>query len=428
MAILLFVLLVVLFAINVPIAIVLGLVSTISMAAIGNTPLIVIPQKMFAALDSFPLMAAPFFILAGKLMEHGGISRRLVEFAESLVGQLKGGLGHVGIVACMFFAALSGSGSATTAAVGSILIPAMVRAGYDRSFATAIHAAAGTTGIIIPPSVPMVMYGVSAGVSVGSLFLAGVLPGILIGLSLMAVTYVISHRRGYGAASERTGFQKIWASFKRSALALFMPVIILGGIYGGFFTPTEASVVAVVYGFVIGTFVYKTITRSVLRDILISSVVTTSVILFIVATAALLGMLLTRERIPQSVAALLMDADLSPALIVVLVNLLLLVVGTFMEAIAAIIILTPILLPVVTGIGMDPVHFGIIMVVNLAIGLITPPVGVCLFVGAQVGQIRFEPLVRAVVPFLLMMVVDLFLLSYLPVLTVGPVRWLGVGN
>ncbi len=414
MAVLLFVILAVLILINVPIAIALALSSVFIIAIIGQIPLITIPQKMFAALDSFPLMAAPFFILAGKLMEIGGISERLVNFANSLVGHLKGGLAHVSIVACMFFAAISGSGSATTAAIGGIMIPAMVKAGYDRNFSTAVQAVGGTTGIIIPPSVPLVLYGVSAGVSVSSLFLAGILPGILIGLSLMVVAYVISRKEGYGAEIERT---KLWKSFREATLALLMPVIILGGIYGGFFTPTEASVVAVVYGFIVGVFVYKQINLKTLREMLVSSVVTTSVILFIIASASIFGMVLTREKVPQSIATLLSESNLSPVVILLLVNLLLLIVGTFMETIAAIIILTPILLPVVTQIGIDPIHFGIIMTANLAIGLITPPVGVSLFVGARVGNTKFEPLVRAVVPFMLMMIVSVIIITFIPQLS-----------
>lgn len=414
MAILLFVIFLLLIIINVPIAIALALSSIIIMGIIGEIPLIMLPQKMFAALDSFPLMAAPFFILAGKLMEFGGISERLVNFANSLVGQLKGGLAHVSIVACMFFAAISGSGSATTAAIGGIMIPAMVKAGYDRNFATAVQAAGGTTGIIIPPSVPLVLYGVSAGVSVSSLFIAGILPGLLIGLSLMFVAYFISKKNNYGSKVERISLFK---TFKEAILALLMPAIILGGIYGGLFTPTEASVVAVVYGFMIGTFVYKQINFKTLHKILVESVVTTSVILFIIAAASIFGMLLTREQVPQTIAGTLMDANISPIVTLLLINLLLLVVGTFMEAIAAIVILTPILLPVVESIGIDPIHFGIIMTANLAIGLITPPVGVSLFVGARVGNTKFEPLVKAIIPFIIMMVVSVIIITFVPQLS-----------
>jgi C4-dicarboxylate transporter DctM subunit len=419
MVTLLFVILILLFVINVPIAIALGLSSVIIFAISNDIPLLILPQKMFAALDSFPLMAAPFFILAGKLMEHGGISHRLVDFAKSLVGSLKGGLAHVSIVSCMLFAALSGSASATTAAVGAILISSMVKAGYDRNFSAAIQAAGGTTGIIIPPSVPLVLYGVSAGTSISALFIAGILPGLLIGLSLMLVAYIISYIKGYGSDSGKANFANILMSFRRAALALIMPVIILGGIYGGIFTPTEASVVAVVYGFFIGVFVYKELSIKVMRKILVESSITSSVILFIISTASIFGMLLTREQVPQSVANLFLNSDLSPIFVILLINLFLLVVGTFMETIASIVILTPILLPVVLSIGMDPIHFGIIMIVNLSIGLITPPVGVCLFVAAQVGETKYEQVIKAIWPFLLMMIINVLIITFVPALSIG---------
>lgn len=422
MTIILFILLIVLFIFSVPIAIALGLASMLYLVITADIPLITLPQRMVASLDSFPLMAAPFFILAGKLMEHGGISERLVDFAKSLVGQLKGGLAHVAVISCMFFAALSGSASATTAAIGAILIPSMVKAGYDRNFATAIHVAGGTTGIVIPPSVPLVLYGVSASASVSSLFIAGIIPGLLVGFSIMFVAYFLSNLRGYGQNSEKTSIRNIGYTFKRASLALVMPFIILGGIYGGYFTPTEASVVAVVYGFLIGAFVYRQIKWNVMREILVSSVVTTSVILFIIATAGLFGMVLTRAQLPQSVANFFMESNLSPVMILLLINLFLLLVGTFMETIASVIILTPILLPVVTSFGMDPIHFGIIMIVNLSIGLMTPPVGVSLFIGAQVGHTRYEALVKAILPFLLMMIINVLILTFIPALSIGFLR------
>ncbi|UTR11531.1 TRAP transporter large permease [Evansella sp. LMS18] len=421
-SLLLFGILIILFILSVPIAIALGLASVLFLAFTADIPLISLPQRLFASLDSFPLMAAPFFILAGKLMEHGGISERLVDFAKSLVGQMKGGLAHVAIISCMFFAALSGSAAATTAAIGSLLIPAMVKAGYDRNFATALHSAAGTTGIVIPPSVPLVLYGVSAGVSVSGLFIAGILPGIMIGLSLMVVAFIISAVKGYGSDLERTNFKKIWSSFKRASLALIMPIIILGGIYGGIFTPTEASVVAVVYGFIVGVFVYKKIKFKEMREILVSSVITTSVVLFIISTAGFFGMVLTREQVPHNVAQFITELDVSPIIVLLIINLVLLAVGTFMETIASIIILTPILLPVALSLGMDPIHFGIIMIVNLSIGLITPPVGVSLFIGARVGNTTYEKLVKAIIPFLIVLIINVLIISFVPVLSTGLLR------
>ncbi|BAQ09131.1 C4-dicarboxylate transport system, large permease component [Bacillus sp. OxB-1] len=414
MILLLFLLFLVLIFLNMPIAFALGISSLAFIFLNGDGVLTVVPQRMFAAIDSFPLMAAPFFILAGKLMEHGGISERLINFAQSIVGSLRGGMAHVGIVTCLFFAALVGSGSVTTAAVGGIMIPTMVKAGYDRAFSTATIAAAGTTGIIIPPSVPLILYGVSAGVSVSSLFIAGIIPGLLIGVSLMVGAYTISLIKGYGKEATRFNFKDLFVSFKSAILALLMPIIILGGIYGGYFTPTEASVIAVVYGFIISFFVYKQINRKVMMEILVSTVVTSSVILIIIATASLFGMILTRENVPQSIASVLINSELSPFILIILINVLLLIVGAFMESLAAIIILTPLLVPVVTSFGMDPVHFGIIMIVNLSIGLITPPVGINLFVGSQVGKISFDKVLKAILPYMLIIIIDLLLIAFLP--------------
>ncbi|SDI40349.1 C4-dicarboxylate transporter, DctM subunit [Alteribacillus persepolensis] len=415
----LFLVLLFLFFINVPIAVSLGMASIIFFIMTNDVPLITLPQTMFAALDSFPLMAAPFFILAGKLMEHGGISERLVEFSKSLVGHIKGGLAHVSIVTCIFFAAISGSAQATTAAVGAILIASMVKEGYDRSFSSAVQAAGGTTGIVIPPSVPLILYGVSAGVSITDLFIAGIVPGILLGVSLMVVAYVISKKQGYRAAASSASAGEVWAAFKKAIFALLMPVIILGGIYGGIFTPTEAAVVAVVYGFVIGFFVYKDLDIKRIKQIFIESSITSSIILFIIATASFFGFLVTSEQMPQSMADALLGLDLSPIILVLLLNLALLVVGTFMETLASIIILTPLLLPIATNIGIDPIHFGIIMVVNLSIGLITPPVGMNLFISAQVGQTNYADVVRAIMPFLCIMIINLIIVTFLPAISSG---------
>lgn len=416
MIITLFVIFFMLIILNVPIAFALGISSVAYLLMSGEGILTLVPQNMIKALDSFPLMAAPFFILAGKLMEHGGISKRLIAFAESVVGQLRGGLAHVGVITCMFFAALSGSGSATTAAIGGLLIPAMVKAGYKREFSTAVVAASGTTGIIIPPSVPLILYGVTASVSVSELFIAGIVPGILIGISFMVVCYVIALIDDY-KADEATSLKKIGHSLKESIFALLMPVIILGGIYGGIFTPTEASVVAVVYGFLVGAFIYRELDFSRFKEIFVSSAVTSSVILLLISTASIFGMVLTRERVPHAIASFIGDSALSDIVVILLIVLFLLVVGTFMETIASIIILTPLLVPVAESIGMDLVHFGIIMIVNLAIGLITPPVGVNIFVGAQVGNVGYHKVVKALMPFVIMMIVDLLIIIFIPSLT-----------
>ncbi|HPE65834.1 MAG TPA: TRAP transporter large permease, partial [Synergistales bacterium] len=368
------------FLLNVPIAVAIGLASLSAILWSGAIPPVVLVQKMFTATDSFPLMAVPFFILAGSLMEFGGISRRLVDFANSIVGRFSGGLAFVAIIASMFFGAISGAAVACVAAIGTILIPAMVRRGYDTPYATAVQATAGTLGVMIPPSIPMIIYGVLTGVSIGALFMGGILPGILVGGSLMLVAWMIARKRGYKGDEKASG-AKIWATFKDAILALLMPVIILGGIYGGVFTPTEAAVVAVAYGFIIGFFVYRELSLSKLKDILVNTSVGTATIMFIIATSSVFSWILTAQRVPQAVAEAILSISTNPIVILTLINLLLLFIGTFMETVASIIILVPVLLPVVTQIGVDPLHFGIIIVVNLAIGMVTPPLGVCLFVG-----------------------------------------------
>lgn len=409
----LFASLILFFVINVPIAIAIGLASVAAILFSGAIPPIVIVQKMFTAADSFPLMAVPFFILAGSLMEFGGISRRLVEFANSIVGRFSGGLAFVAIIASMFFGAISGAAVATVAAIGTILIPAMVRRGYDKPFATAVQATAGTLGVMIPPSIPMIIYGVLTGVSIGALFMGGILPGILVGCSLMFVAWLISRKKGYHG-DEKPTLGRIWQTFKQAILALMMPVIILGGIYGGVFTPTEAAVVAVVYGFIVGFFIYKELHLSQLKNILVTTVMGTSMIIFIIATSSVFSWILTAEQVPQAVAEVILSISKNPVVILTLINILLLFLGTFMETVAAIIILVPVLLPVITQIGVDPLHFGIVLVVNLAIGMVTPPLGVCLFIGCSIADIKLEDITRAVWPFILIMVVDVLLLTYLP--------------
>ncbi|HCA41224.1 MAG TPA: C4-dicarboxylate ABC transporter permease, partial [Aminobacterium sp.] len=280
------------FMMNVPIAIAIGLSSVAAIFFSGSVPLIVLVQKMFTATDSFPLMAVPFFIFAGSLMEFGGISRRLVDFANSIVGRFSGGLAFVAIIASMFFGAISGAAVATVAAIGTILIPAMVRRGYDKPFATAVQATAGTLGVMIPPSIPMIIYGVLTGVSIGALFMGGILPGILVGFSLMFVAWLISRKKGY-RGDEKASLGKIFGTFKEAILALLMPVIILGGIYGGVFTPTEAAVVAVVYGFIVGFFVYKELNIKQLKDIFVTTVIGTAMIMFIIATSCVFSWILT---------------------------------------------------------------------------------------------------------------------------------------
>lgn len=399
--------------INVPIAVALGLASALVFLIDGNVSLIVIMQRMFNSVDSFPLMAIPFFILAGKLMESGGISRRLIHLANVIFGRVKGGLAIVSIVACAFFAAISGSAAATTAAVGGLLIPAMVKKGYDKSFSTAVQAAGGTIGVMIPPSVPLVLYGVTAGVSVSSLFIAGILPGLLVVGSLIILVYVISLIKGYGGG-EKFGFKDLFKALADALLALLMPVIILGGIYGGIFTPTEAAVVAVVYGLIVGVVIYREIKIKDLMEIFSSSVVITAVIMFIIAGASVFGYFLTRQRIPAELTEAMLGVTTNWIIALLIINAILLICGAFLETSAAIIILTPILVPIVSALGIDLVHFGIIMIVNLAIGFITPPVGINLFVAANIAGTKFESLMKAIVPFIVIMVIDVIIISFIP--------------
>lgn len=411
--------------INIPIAVSIALASMTAIAVQGGIPFVIVVQKMFTALDSFPFMAVPFFILAGLLMEHGGISRRLVDFAASIAGRTYGGLAMVAVVASMFFGAVSGSAAATAAAIGSILIPSMVERGYDKGYATAVQAASGTLGVMIPPSIPLIVYGVLTGESVGALFMGGVLPGIMVGASLMLVAWYQAKKKGYGGA-EGGGLKRVFTSFWDAFFALLMPVIILGGIYGGYFTPTEAAVIAVVYAFFVGALVYRELKMKNLGGILVNAVVSTAVIMFIIATASVFGWVLASEQVPQMVASAILSVTQNTVVILMLINLLLLVLGTFLETTAAIIITAPVFLPVITQIGIDPIHFGIIMVVNLAVGMVTPPLGVCLFVGCGIAGISLEDITRAVLPFLVMMIIDIAIITYIPAVSTFLPRLMGM--
>ena len=401
---------------RVPVAASIGLAS---LAALAYSPMniMVAPQKMFTAVgDSFPLMAVPFFMVAGSLMEKGGISRRLIRVASAMVGSFTGGLALVTVTASMFFAAISGSGPATVAAIGCLMIPAMVRQGYSLPFASATQASAGYIGVIIPPSIPMITYGVVTNTSIGQLFMGGFLPGICIGATLMVVAIIVSRKRGYkGAAVTEPG--ELWAATKEAFLALLMPIIILGGIYSGAFTPTEAANVAVVYGFIISYFFYKEIKLRDLPEILKRSAISSAMVLLLIATAMVFGQLLTREGIPGKIATFFIDLTSDPFMFLMITNVLLLIVGTFMETNAAIIILAPIFLPVIMRLGIDPVHFGIVMTINLAIGMITPPLGVNLFVACGITKLKIEKLIKANWGYLFASILMLTILTYFPKIT-----------
>lgn len=409
------------FTCAVPIAITLGMVSAMTMYGSG-IPLQAMIQRMFAALDSFPLTAIPFFILAGALMEVSGISTRLVNFAQSLVGRATGGLGLVAVLSAMFFAAISGSSAATTAAIGGILIPAMAARGYSRPFATSVQASSGELGVIIPPSIPMIIFALTAGVpvSIGDLFLAGILPGLLVAGGLMLTVYLVSKRKGYGrakpgAAGDGLSPQPgVWESFKAAILPLMLPVLILGGIYGGIFTPTEAAAAAVCFALIIGVIVFRTITVEKLLTALRSSLLNTVVILLIISAASVFGWVLTANRIPELISQVFVSISDNPLVFLLLINLLLLLVGMFLETGAAITVLAPILTPVALKMGIDPIHFGIVMIVNLAVGMTTPPVGVNLFVACQVAGLRIEHIIRSMLPFYLSLLICLAIITYLP--------------
>ena len=399
---------------SVPIAISLGMATLLTIISTGTLSVDFLVSTLITSVDSFPIMAVPFFILAGDIMGSGGISQRLVNFANSLVKNITGGFAIASIITCMFFAAISGSGPATVAAVGGIMIPAMIKYGYDKGFATAVVTAAGAIGVMIPPSIPMVMYGVSAGVSIGDLFIAGIIPGILVSLCLMTWAYIYSKKKGYKGSDEPFSWKEVWAQFKHAQLALLIPVIILGGIYGGIFTPTEASVVAVVYGLIVSLFAYKEITFTDLPKIFTKSVITSVIVLLIVGTATAFGKYLALEQIPTQIANAMLEFSDSKVIFIILMVALLLVVGCFMETVAAIIILTPILVPVAMLFGFNPVHTGIIMVVTLAIGFITPPLGLNLFVGSSVSGVSVEKLSKAIIPFFLAMMFALTLIVFIP--------------
>lgn len=413
-AILLFALLIVLIALSVPIGITLGLATAITLVMTTDVPLVMLAQKSFSALDSFPLLAIPFFMLAGALMSYGGISKRLVALAESLVGFIVGGLAMVTVLACMFFAAISGSGPATVSAIGSFMIPAMRERRYAGPFAAAVTAAAGTIGVIIPPSIPFVIYAVVAGASVGELFIAGVIPGILIGLAMMIVCYFIARKRNYLSTSEPPSLKGVAVAFKEAIWALIVPVIILGGIYGGIFTPTEAAVVAVVYSLFIGKFVYRELDFKTTYDAFKDAVLVNGATSFMIGLSMAFAAYLSMDQIPVKMGALLMSISSSPVVTLLIINILLLIIGCFVDNIPAVIILTPILLPIVVQQGIDPVHFGVIMTVNLAIGFITPPYGINLFVASAISGETIENISKNILPFIFAMVACLIVITYYP--------------
>ncbi|MDW7746265.1 TRAP transporter large permease [Halomonas sp.] len=410
--------LIILFSLGVPIAVSIVLASIIGIEFFSPLPLLLVPQQMFVGIDNFPLLAIPFFILAGNLMAAGGISRRLVDLAKSLVGGLQGGLAMTCVLTCMMFAAVSGSSVATTFAIGSILIPAMVKHDYPRPLAASIQASSAELGVLIPPSIPLILFGVSTDTSIGKLFIAGIGPGLLIGSALLLFLYLFCKVRGYGLR-DREDRHDFPTAFKRAWLAMLMPVVVIGGIYGGVFTPTEASAVAVVYALIVGGLIYRELSLAELLPIFKQSVISTAAVMLIIAAAALFSFLISRSGLPGEVAGWVTKVFDSPISFLLAVNVMLLIVGMFIETSAAILVLAPIFTPIAVQYGIDPVHFGLIVVVNLALGMFTPPLGVNLFAACAVAKLSVDQLLPWLMRFVLVVLACLIAITYLPWISLG---------
>jgi C4-dicarboxylate transporter DctM subunit len=411
---------------NVPIAICIGMATFAALYVNGSVPLLLLVQRMFTGADSFTLLAIPLFMIAGRLMEWGGISRRLINLSMNVVGGMWGGLGNVAVLACMFFAAISGSAPATVVAIGTIMVPAMVKEGYDKAFAAALLASAGIIGVIIPPSILFVSYGVSLGASIGKLFVAGVIPGVIMGVSLMSICYVVAKKNGWRSSQKPTvkGFGN---ALRESIWGLLMPIIILGGIYSGLFTPTESAAVACVYSVIVGMFVYKELSVKKLYISFYEAGTTSAMVLLIIATATAMGWVLTTEQVPIRIAGALSNIAQNKYTLLMLLNVMLLVTGCFMEPNASIIILGPIFLPLLQRAGIDLIHFGVVMVVNMAIGMLTPPLGVNLFVAQSLQKdISVKNIIGAVMPMLLILIGDLILFTYVPPISTILLRFIKI--
>lgn len=419
---------VILLLLNVPVAFCMGIAAMLALLAMGNMPAFTaVAHQVSTGIDSFSLLAIPFFILSGLFMGHGGIARRLIEFANVLVGRVRGGLALVNILTCMLFGAISGSATAAVSSVGGFMIPIMNRMGYDKDFNAAVTITAATTGLLIPPSNVMIVYSLATGgmVSIAAIFMAGVLPGILVGAGLMLVALIFSVRHKYGKGQGFTSSQSIMAFFK-AIPAMLLGVIVLGGILLGFFTATEASAIAVLYSFILAVFFYKEVKFSQIPSILLECGVMTSVVFLLIGTSMAMSWALAAEGIPQKISAAILAITSNKFMILILINLILLAVGTFMDMTPAVLIFTPIFLPIVTRLGLDPVHFGIILIMNLCIGLCTPPVGTCLFLGCSIAQTTVARILPKCLPFFGAMVATLLICSYVPWLSLWLPRLLGL--
>ncbi|MDG1579789.1 C4-dicarboxylate TRAP transporter large permease protein DctM [Pseudomonas sp. GOM6] len=421
----LFFMLFLLMFIGVPIAISLGLAGSLTIIFFSPDSVRSLAIKLFETSEHYTLLAIPFFLLAGAFMTTGGVARRLIDFANACVGHIRGGLAIAAVLACMLFAALSGSSPATVAAVGSIAIAGMVRSGYPQEFGAGIVCNAGTLGILIPPSIVMVVYAAATETSVGKLFMAGVVPGVLLGLTLMVAIYIVAVKKNLPALPRAT--LREWLGAARKAIwGLLLMVIILGGIYSGMFTPTEAAAVAAVYSAFIALFVYKDLRVTEVPKVLLESGKLSIMLMFIIANAMLFAHVLTTEQLPQQITAWVIEAGLTPITFLLVVNIVLLIAGAFMEPSAIILILAPILFPIATQLGIDPIHLGIIMVVNLEIGLVTPPVGLNLFVSSAVTGMPLTATIRAALPWLMILLAFLMLVTYVPFISLALPNWIGM--
>ena len=413
----LFIVLIIALVVNVPVGIAIGVSSLAAVLADGRLSSTYIVQQLVTSADSFPLMAIPLFILAGELMSAGGVSKRILNVCNVFFGRITGGLAIVTVIVCMFFAAVSGSGPATVAAVGSMVVPTMLEKGYSKSFTLALIATAGSIGVVIPPSIPMVIYGVSTSTSISGMFMAGFLPGILIGIGLIICCYFYCKKQGWKGDDRRYTAKEKLAAIWDAKWALINPVIILGGIYAGIFTPTEAAAVAAVYAFICGTFIHRELNIKNIFDPIAASCSTTGTTMVIIGCATAFTKILTIQRIPDMITKGISGLTTNYVLILLLINLLLLIVGCFMDTTPAMMVLSPILLPIALSIGMNPIHFGVIMVVNLAIGFITPPLGINLFVAARVGREPLETVTSGIMRFMVVMLIYLLLITFIPAIS-----------
>ena len=412
-ALFIFVLLIVLMLTGMPVSIALGLTVLSFLFTLTDVPVQAVALKLFTGIEKFEIMAIPFFILAGNFLTHGGVARRMIDFATSMVGHWHGGLALSGVLACALFAAVSGSSPATVVAIGSILLPAMLRQGYPKSFGAGVVTTSGALGILVPPSIVMVMYSVSTNTSVGKLFMAGVIPGLMLALLLGLTTWVLARKRNYPRLP-RASFAERWRAFRRSVWGLLLIVVVIGGIYSGMFTPTEAAAVSAVYAFVIAVFVYRDMSIRQVPKVLLDSAAMSAMLLYIITNAVLFSFLMTSEGIPQAMAGGILDMGLGVIGFLLMVNLLLLLAGNVMEPASIVLILAPILFPIAMALGIDPVHFGIIMVVNMEIGMCTPPVGLNLYVASGIAKMGITELTISVLPWLMTMIGFLLLVTYVP--------------